>query len=71
MKFVTITVSFYFWKIVFDSETARLAWQKSKLGPAKVNQDLRHAFETICQLSIMKLYERMDELNPSQVLKLV
>ena len=55
----------------FDSETAKLAGQKSKRGPAKVNQDLRDAFETICQLGIMKLYERMDELNPSQLLKLV
>ena len=57
--------------MVFDSETARLGGQKSKRGPAKVNQDLRDAFETICQLGIMKLYERMDELNPSQLLKLV
>ena len=55
----------------FNSETARLAGQKSKRGKAKFDPIVQDAMEMLLTEGMAKLYERMDELNSSQLLKLV
>ena len=55
----------------FTSETARLAGQKSRRGPAKKDPIVHDAMEMLLTEGMAKLYERMDELNSSQLLKLV
>lgn len=55
----------------FTSETARLAGQKSRRGPAKKDPIVHDAMETLLTKGMAKLYEKMDELNISQLLKLV
>ena len=55
----------------FTSETARIAGQKSKRGRAKRDPIVHDAMEIILTEGMAKLYEKMDELNASQLLKLV
>lgn len=55
----------------FTSETARLAGQKSRRGKAKFDPIVQDAMEMLLTEGMAKLYERMDELNSSQLLKLV
>ena len=55
----------------FTSEIARLAGQKSRRGPAKKNPIVHDAMEILLTEGMAKLYEKMDELNVSQLLKLV
>ena len=55
----------------FNSETARLAGQKSRRGKAKLDPIVQDAMEMLLTEGMAKLYERMDELNSSQLLKLV
>ena len=55
----------------FTSETARLAGQKGKRGKAKFDPIVQDAMEMLLTEGMAKLYERMDELNSSQLLKLV
>lgn len=55
----------------FTSETARLAGQKSRRGPSKKDPIVHDAMEMLLTEAMAKLYERMDELNSSQLLKLV
>ena len=55
----------------FTSETARVAGQKSKRGRAKRDPIVHDAMEILLTEGMAKLYEKMDELNASQLLKLV
>ena len=55
----------------FTSETARLAGQKSRRGPAKKDPIVHDAMEILLTEGMAKLYEKIDELNASQLLKLV
>jgi hypothetical protein len=55
----------------FTSETARIAGQKSKRGRAKRDPIVHDAMEILLTEGMAKLYEKMDELNASQLLKLV
>jgi hypothetical protein len=55
----------------FTSETARLAGQKSKRGKARIDPTVRDAVEILFTEGMTKLYEKIDELNASQLLKLV
>ena len=55
----------------FTSETARLAGQKSRRGPSKKDPIVHDAMEILLTEGMAKLYEKMDELNASQLLKLV
>ena len=55
----------------FTSETARLVGQKSRRGPAKKDHIVHDAMEFLLTEGMAKLYEKMDELNISQLLKLV
>jgi hypothetical protein len=55
----------------FDTETARIAGQKSRRGKAKRDPIVHDAMEMLLTEGMAKLYERMDELNSSQLLKLV
>ena len=55
----------------FTSETARLAGQKSKRGKAKLDPTIQDAMETLLVEGLSRLYEKMDELDNSQLLKLV
>ena len=55
----------------FTSETARLAGQKSKRGRAHRDPIVHDAMEILLTEGMAKLYEKMDELNASQLLKLV
>ena len=55
----------------FTSETARIAGQKSKRGGAKRDPIVHDAMEILLTEGMAKLYEKMDELNASQLLKLV
>ena len=55
----------------FDTETARIAGQKSRRGKAKRDPIIHDAVEMLLTEGMAKLYERMDELNSSQLLKLV
>ena len=55
----------------FDTETARIAGQKSRRGKAKRDPIIHDAMEMLLTEGMAKLYERMDELNSSQLLKLV
>ena len=55
----------------FTSETARLAGQKSRRGKTKIVPIVQDAMEMLLKEGMSKLYERMDELNSSQLLKLV
>jgi hypothetical protein len=55
----------------FTSETARIAGQKSKRGKAKRDLIVHDAMEILLTEGMAKLYEKMDELNASQLLKLV
>jgi len=55
----------------FDAETARIAGQKSRRGKAKRDPIIHDALEMLLTEGMAKLYERMDELNSSQLLKLV
>jgi len=55
----------------FTSETARLAGQKSRRGPAKKDPIVHDAMEILLTEGMAKLYEKMDELNVSQLLKLL
>ena len=52
-------------------ETGRLVGQKSKRGPAKKDPILHDAMEILLTEGLAKLYEKMNELNISQLLKLV
>ena len=53
------------------SETARLAGQKSRRGPAKKDPIVHDAMEIILTEGMAKLYDKIDEFNVSQLLKLV
>ena len=55
----------------FNSEIARLAGQKSKRGKAKIDPTIHEAMEIILKDGMSRLYEKMDELDNSQHLKLV
>jgi len=55
----------------FTSETARIAGQKSKRGRAKRDPIVHDAMEILLTEGMAKIYEKMDELNASQLLKLV
>jgi len=55
----------------FTTETARIAGQKSKRGRAKRDPIVHDAMEILLTEGMAKLYEKMDELNASQLLKLV
>ena len=55
----------------FTSETARIAGQKSKRGRAKRDPIVHDAMEILLTEGMAKLYEKMDELNASQLLKLI
>ena len=55
----------------FTSETARIAGQKSKRGRAKKDPIVHDAMEILLTEGMAKLYERIDDLNTSQLLKLV
>ena len=55
----------------FTAETARVAGQKSKRGRAKRDPIVHDAMEILLTEGMAKLYEKMDELNSSQILKLV
>ena len=55
----------------FTSETARIAGQKSKRGRAKREPIVHDAMEILLTEGMAKLYEKMDELNASQLLKLL
>jgi len=55
----------------FNSETARLAGQKSKRGKAKIDPTIHEAMEIILKDGMSRLYEKMDELDINQILKLV
>tara|TARA_B110000908_G_C10123053_1_gene388518 strand:- start:152 stop:463 length:312 start_codon:yes stop_codon:yes gene_type:complete len=55
----------------FTSETARIAGQKSKRGGAKRDPIVHDAMEILLTEGMAKLYEKMDELNTGQLLKLV
>ena len=55
----------------FTSETARLAGQKSKRGKAKLDPTIQDAMETLLVEGLSRLYEKLDELDNSQLLKLV
>jgi len=55
----------------FTSETARIAGQKSRRGRAKRDPIVHDAMEILLTEGMAKLYEKMDELNASQLLKLV
>ena len=55
----------------FTSETARIAGQKSKRGRANKDPIVHDAMEILLTEGMAKLYEKMDELNASQLLKLV
>ena len=55
----------------FTAETARVAGQKSKRGRAKRDPIVHDAMEILLTEGMAKLYEKMDELNASQLLKLV
>jgi hypothetical protein len=55
----------------FNSETARLAGQKSKRGKAKIDPTIHEAMEIILKDGMSHLYEKMDELDINQMLKLV
>ena len=55
----------------FTSETGRLAGKKGKRGKAKFDPIVHDAMEMLLTEGMAKLYERMDELNSSQLLKLV
>tara|TARA_B110000027_G_C16043626_1_gene266602 strand:- start:69 stop:380 length:312 start_codon:yes stop_codon:yes gene_type:complete len=55
----------------FTSETARIAGQKSKRGGAKGDPIVHDAMEILLTEGMAKLYEKMDELNAGQLLKLV
>jgi len=55
----------------FDADTARIAGQKSRRGKAKRDPIIHDAMEMLLTEGMAKLYERMDELNSSQLLKLV
>ena len=51
----------------FTSETARIAGQKSKRGRAKRDPIVHDAMEILLTEGMAKLYEKMDELNASQL----
>ena len=53
----------------FTSETARLAGQKSRRGPAKKDPIVHDAMEILLTEGMAKLYEKMDELNVESVAK--
>ena len=55
----------------FTSESARIAGQKSKRGRAKRDPIVHDAMEILLTEGMAKLYEKMDELNASQLLKLL
>ena len=55
----------------FTSETARIAGQKSRRGRAKRDPIVHDAMEILLTEGMAKLYEKMDEFNASQLLKLV
>ena len=55
----------------FTTETARAAGQKSKRGNARIDPTVSDAVEILFTEGMTRLYEKMDELNPSQLLKLV
>jgi hypothetical protein len=55
----------------FTSEIARVAGQKSKRGRAKRDPIVHDAMEILLTEGMAKLYEKMDELNASQLLKLI
>lgn len=55
----------------FNSETARIAGQKSRRGSAKKDPIVHDAMEILLTEGMAKLYEKIDELNISQLLKLV
>ena len=55
----------------FNSETARLAGQKSRRGKAKLDPTIQDAMETLLVEGLSRLYEKLDELDNSQLLKLV
>lgn len=55
----------------FTSETARLAGQKSRRGKTKIDPIVQDAMEMLLTEGMAKLYEKMEELNASQLLKLV
>ena len=55
----------------FTTETARLAGQKSRRRPPKKDPVIHDAMEILLTEGMAKLYEKMDELNVSQLLKLV
>ena len=55
----------------FTSETARLAGQKSRRGPAKKDPIVHDAMEILLTEGMANLYEKMNEQNLSQLLKLV
>ena len=55
----------------FNSETARLAGQKSKRGKAKIDPTIHEAMEIILKDGMSRLYEKMEELDINQMLKLV
>ena len=55
----------------FTTETARIAGQKSRRGRAKRDPIVHDAMEILLTEGMAKLYEKMDELNASQLLKLV
>ena len=55
----------------FDADTARIAGRKSRRGKAKRDPIIHDAMEMLLTEGMTKLYERMDELNSNQLLKLV
>ena len=55
----------------FTLETVRLAGHKSKRGRAHRDPIVHDAMEILLTEGVDKLYEKMDELNSSQLLKLV
>ena len=48
-----------------------MAGQKSRRGKAKIDPIFQDAMEMLHREGMSKLYKRMDELNTSQLLKLV
>ena len=54
----------------FNSETGRVAGQKSRRGKAKLEPILQDAIEILFTEGVSILYERRHELNNSQLLKM-